>query len=300
MVNVQLQPQPAATEVAAGTLLRSGANTSEGGGCTSASLRFRIDDRDNNVLLVAQPAVGFGRWMDDERNDVVLWPWRPVDGTAAPPAENISRHHFTVRLTPGGCFVEHPTPPPANGTLVDGEEVSGSHALRTTDSERTIVVGSALTLRACLDGRTADVLAGAAEGAAGGSYGPLWELADRAGVSSVRIRRGDVLGGDRSERCEMYAIIYRFALVGSGEDATVIVAGPGVHGAHARILHFQDRFWLQGLASEATTVDDRHLASGEMQPLDYGARIRLGEQEVRFSSPCQFAVGERPRGGGRP
>lgn len=66
--------------------------------------------------------------------------------------------------------------------------------------------------------------------------------------------------------------------------------GKYVSGQHARIMKMQNRYYIEDLGSANNTyVNDIKLASGQMEPLEEGDRVRIGKIELIFHES-----GEKP------
>jgi hypothetical protein len=99
-------------------------------------------------------------------------------------------------------------------------------------------------------------------------------------IDSVRLDRESNL-----EDRESYVLVFREALIGSSTLSAPIVMDTGIGRPSARILHLDNRFWIESLRPDSQFhIDDSPIAVKQLVPLAYGMNIRLGHETVIFST----------------
>ena len=99
-------------------------------------------------------------------------------------------------------------------------------------------------------------------------------------IDSVRLDRESNL-----EDRESYVLVFREALIGSSNLSAPIVMDTGIGRPSARILHLDNRFWIESLRPDSQFhIDDSPIAVKQLVPLAYGMNIRLGHETVIFST----------------
>ena len=99
-------------------------------------------------------------------------------------------------------------------------------------------------------------------------------------IDAVRLDRESNL-----EDRESYVLVFREALIGSSTLSAPIVMDTGIGRPSARILHLDNRFWIESLRPDSQFhIDDSPIAVKQLVPLAYGMNIRLGHETVIFNT----------------
>jgi len=108
----------------------------------------------------------------------------------------------------------------------------------------------------------------------------LHRIAVENAIDTVRLDRESNLK-DR----ESYVLVFREALIGSSTETAPIVMDTGIGRPSARILHLDNRFWMESLRPDSQFhIDGSPVAVKQLVPLAYGMNIRLGHETVIFNT----------------
>ncbi|MGH7202164.1 MAG: FHA domain-containing protein, partial [Planctomycetaceae bacterium] len=263
-------------------------------------------------LLLATHKASFGR--DRDPNHVVLR-FLPRDTREEkqrhdPWSRRISGTHFWLELQRDGLEVLDDS---TNGTELEGELLSGDreHSLSNSRLLTSEHAHAGLPLRlAVIRRKAADSICpfemllrlySAAESFDRGhttdcpgeiyrdvlqaSLPLRWRIAEDSRIDALRLRRM----GNLPE--EQYVLLFRQALIGSSGDAPLCLDDPSIARLHARLVHLDDRFWLEHIATGGTTmVNDHRLGLREIVPLSAGMTLRFGDFAFRFTDFAQLHV----------
>ena len=250
----------------------------------SASLWVKAKGRPVNTVLVARPRVTLGK---NRRNDIVarICPRSPANDHQS---NQMSRNHCYVTLTERGILVGDEGS--ANGTFLNGRRLS-SQGEPVVGSRAELDLAEALKLAVRIIAAAGAAPRSAYDKVSSAGIGPLWDLAERAGVDAVMLERLGNLDPDDTNGCEAYCLIYRLVTIGSGQGCALRVTDKGLEPEHAAIVYLCDRFYLEN-RSDLTDVivNDRTLSKSELMPLSFGDRIHVGRLEMEFAQRSQLFV----------
>ncbi|MCH8830234.1 MAG: FHA domain-containing protein, partial [Planctomycetes bacterium] len=97
----------------------------------------------------------------------------------------------------------------------------------------------------------------------------------KTGIDALHLKRVNNLTE------EEYLVVYRQAIIGSSNRATIHLAGDSVEKRHARLHCLDDGFWIENLGAPGSmTVDQQAMQTRELAPLSPGVEFSLGEETI--------------------
>ena len=235
------------------------------------------------LRLFSKPALLMGR-RPSGNNDVLLWKEPVSDPANRKLSGSISGQHLRIDYTEKGPTVTDLKS--SNGTVVS----TFSSGYLKPDQPAPLETGSIIRVAGMLElrvdvamrGEQDDMLAALRQVKVPWTVPPHVPGTSPIGLRStsphqwVRFRRNNNPTG------EEYLLVVSTADIGSASDCAWVLEHPSVHEHHARIVYFQERYWLYALDKTGiTSVNGHSLLEGEAAVLRHGTRLRIGQVEIQ-------------------
>lgn len=249
----------------------------------AASLRFDVQNRAVNVLLLAQVEATLGKHRDSHIVTRVL-PRSPEHDEMS---NRMSRSHCLIRLTPQGVTVKDNQT--LNGSFLDQQSLS-ERPQGVRHESRLLDLAGVFPLELCLCEDPDDCMSRAGydrlpEFAAE----EMWMTAAQARVNALSLRRHRNLGLQDKHGQESYCLVYRLATIGADARCAVFVPDQGLEKVHAGLVFFNSRFYLENLAGLTdVSVNAQSLNRNELIPLRWGDVIQIKRLRMEFKEARQL------------
>jgi pSer/pThr/pTyr-binding forkhead associated (FHA) protein len=249
----------------------------------SACLRFAVENRPVNIVLVAQAEVTLGK----HRNSHIVTRVLPRSPEHDEMSNRLSRSHCLIRLTHRGVTIKDNQT--VNGSVLDEQPLGDRAHVLGPQSRRLDMAGVfSLDLHLCVDANDRMARAGYDQLP---EFAPeeMWMTAAEARINALSLRRHRNLGHEDKHGQESYCLVYRLATLGADPHCAICVPDQGLEKIHAGLLFFNSRFYLENVSGLTdVSVNDQPLNRHELIPLRWGDRLQIKRLQMEFKEAGQL------------